>query len=470
MLTRARGTAAVIALAAIAAAAQPSAAQSTGLRAPPAPGMAAIAGAVDDSLRRGALVGATVSVIGTNRSAITDQAGLFRIDSILPGTVQLRVQHPLLDSLLIVVSTAPFATMADRLDEIALATPSLARVKTNLCPRGGFRSGEAMLAGRVDDAELGVPLPDALVSLVYVDPATGVGNERLRSARTDADGLYAICGLPETFDGTVQASVGGNASAEVPLSLAGQLFETAGFVIGSASRSDSGNTGSAVLMGRIIDVAGRPLSQAQVTIEGGNGVALTSDDGAFRLDGLPSGTTIASVRKIGFAPAIRTVHLRNSRPESMNVTMPAMTRTLAPVTITAKRDEMLDRLGFTDRLRIGNRSNFMLPEEIEKRENDRLTDLFRTIPGFIITRQGQRQTLESSRAVNGGQRGCVNVFVDRMEYQQLDAGDLDAVFPVGTVGAIESYPSVASTPSEFLRPGRNCATVVIWTRLRINRP
>src|SRR6185369_12306248 len=74
-------------------------AQPTGLRAPPARGFGAVAGVVDDSLRGGALRGATVALIGTSLRTTTDQDGFFRLDSIPPGEAQLAVLHPLLDTL-----------------------------------------------------------------------------------------------------------------------------------------------------------------------------------------------------------------------------------------------------------------------------------------------------------------------------------------------------------------------------------
>lgn len=451
-------------------AAQSLVAQGTALRAPPAPGLAAIAGVVDDSLRGGPLVGATVAVMGAPRTALTDPSGLFRLDSIPAGTIRLLVRHPLLDTLLITVSTAPFAVTADRLEEIALATPTLDAVRSNLCPRGGVRAGNGMLAGRVDDADTGAPLSNALVTLVYSEQGVVDANDRVRRARTDADGLYAICGIPETLQGTVQATAGGHATADVPVSTRAKMIETASFLVGSDQRTDSGTVGAAVLAGRITDVAGRPLRDVQVGVEGGAGVAVTAENGTFLLRELPSGTTTASVRKIGYAPATATVHLRKFKPESLTIALSVASQVLAPVTVTAKADQELERLGFNDRLKMGNRSNFLFPEQLEKQQFDRFTDLFRSVPGFAATRAGNYYFLQSSRALSGGTQGCVNVFVDKVRFEQLSPGDLDAAFPVGTIGAIESYPSDASTPSEFRLPGRNCATVVVWTKHRLNRP
>lgn len=442
--------------------------QRSGLRAPPAPGFAALAGFVDDSLHGGPLVGASVVVLGTPRAAVTDADGLFRIDSIPPGEAQIVVRHPSLDSLLITVTSAKFTAIADRLEDVAIGTPTVARFRAGFCPRGGVQLGPAIVAGRVDEADTGAPLANAVVSFVYTDGGLSSA-PRLRTTRTNANGFYALCGLPENVVGTMQAAVGAHASAEVAADTKARMLTTEGFLVSLAS--DSLASGSAVLNGRITDVAGRPVADAQVAVEGGKGVARTREDGTFTLTGLPSGTTNASIRKIGFAQALRTVHLRKAEPQTLSVALAAGTRVLAPVTVTATADKALDKLGFTERLKMGSSANFLTPDQIAKREDvAQLTDLFRVIPGFIVQRAGDnRSLLASSRAVNSGQKGCVNIFVDRMRYEQLSPGDLDAAFPLYTIGAIESYPSAASTPAEFRTSSESCATVVIWTKMKLNR-
>lgn len=441
--------------------------QGAGLRAPPAAGFAALAGVVDDSLHGGPLRGATVYVLGTSLRATTSDLGLFRIDSIPPGEIQVLVRQPALDSLLLTISSARFAVTADRLTEVEISTPSLARFHERFCPRGGVTAGPALIAGRVDDAETGAPLVNAAVALVYGDSTGPTKMQRVRTARTNEEGFYAICGLPDRMNGTLQATMGAHATAEVSVSTERQALVTAGFLV---ARSAQDGTGSAVLTGRITDVAGRPVAEAQVAVEGGKAIARTGDDGTFRLTGLPSGTTNASVRKIGFAPAQQAVHLRSSEPQEMALSLSAAARALAPVTITAEADKALDKLGFNERLKMGNKANFIGPQDMKKFETLRLTDVFRSIPGFVVLKGNNNNSLlASSRAVNGGQQGCVEVFVDRVLFEQMGPGDLDAAFPPYMIAAIESYPSPATTPMEFRMSGKACATVVIWTKLKVNR-
>jgi hypothetical protein len=437
------------------------------MRAPPAPGFSALFGIVDDSIRRKPMVGATVTILGTNRTGVTGQDGLFRIDSIPPGEQVMFVKHPMLDTLFLSVTFKANFT-AGKLEELALTTTPLAVLRERACPRGGVMAGDAMIAGRVDNADTDKPIANAVVSLVYTDPTTGLSTQRLRTTRTRPDGFYAICGLPETLNGTVQAQIGAVASSEITLEMRAEPIATASFILNPAAKSDS-IRGSAVLRGRVTDAAGRPMKDVQVAVEGGNTIATTVEDGTFNLTGLPSGTTSAVVRRVGFAPAYRTVHLRASAPQTINVALAAGVTTLAAVNVTGSMDAALKKVGFLDRRMVSTRSNFLLPDDIAKRNAGRFTDLIRNLSGFRVTTQGNGAFVEASRAVPG-QQSCVAVYVDRVLFEQMTPGDLDNAFPVYQIGAVEGYASAIDTPAEFRMSGKSCATIVAWTRHRLAKP
>jgi len=68
-----------------------------------------------------------------------------------------------------------------------------------------------------------------------------------------------------------------------------------------------------------------------------------------------------------------------------------------------------------------------------------------------------------------GRAGCVNVYVDGSRWQQMEAGDLDSFVRPQDVAAIEVYPGGGSMPVEFQSTGGDCAAVVVWTKLNVNR-
>jgi len=77
---------------------------------PPAPktGKAQIIGVVVDSLNGRYLSDADIIIEGARISLETDSLGKFEIDTIAPGTYQVGVFHPLLDTLSIALATKSF--------------------------------------------------------------------------------------------------------------------------------------------------------------------------------------------------------------------------------------------------------------------------------------------------------------------------------------------------------------------------
>src|SRR5438067_9534734 len=105
---------------------------------PPAPpaktGRGMITGVVVDSLNGRYLSGAEVIVQGANVTRVTDSLGKFRVDSLLPGTYQVGVFHPLLDTLGTSLATQPFYLGADSSSFVMLAIPSAKTIIRRACP------------------------------------------------------------------------------------------------------------------------------------------------------------------------------------------------------------------------------------------------------------------------------------------------------------------------------------------------
>jgi hypothetical protein len=436
-----------------------------GLRAQPpaaASRFASVSGLVDDSLRRGPLANATVMAVGTRRSAVTNARGMFVIDSLEPGEVRIGVRHPLLDTLGLLILSAPMTLAAGQRLDISVTTPTLASVHERLCARGGVATGPAMLVGRVLEADTDAPIAGPAVSLVYKDTSTGDARDHVRQARARDDGTFAICGLPESITGTLQASKGGLSTAELPVTLKNDLLGTAILTFSASSES------VAVLEGRITNKVGDPVEGAQVSVAGTPTLGLTRADGTFSLTGLPSGTHEAVVRKIGYAPASRVVALTKRQPRRITVVL-SSAQVLAAVRVEGKLDGGLQTSGFNNRKKFGM-GHFITPEDITRRRPDLFTDLLETVPGFRIATAAGGRIVQSTRATGGTADGCVNVFIDRSPFQMMQAGDLDMMLHTADVGAVEAYASANDTPAEFQVPGKSCATLVVWTRTRLGRP
>src|SRR5262245_50012629 len=83
-----------------------------------------------------------------------------------------------------------------------------------------------------------------------------------------------------------------------------------------AQQPDSARRDSlpATLIGRVTDTLGAPLAGAEITLFKSESIrAITGDSGEFRLTGLPVGTNVFNVRRLGYQPASFTAALKSGR-------------------------------------------------------------------------------------------------------------------------------------------------------------
>jgi hypothetical protein len=416
---------------------------------------ASLIGVVDDSIRGGRLIGAVVTVVGTTRHGTTDANGIFQIDSIPPGEHRIAVTHPLLDTLEVHVVSEPFAFQGGSQRQIGAHTPSFEEIRAKSCTRGGV-SGGAILVGRVLQADSDDPAVGATVSLVFKDATQKDAVEKVRTGRAGPTGAFSICGLPPSFAGNLQASLGGVTTADLPLKTNDESLATAILSVGETG------VGSAVLRGTVTASTGGPLSGVQVTVVGTTTVVTTADDGTFTLGNLPSGTHEAVIRKIGFAKASQIVHLAARAPTSVSIVLDQAT-VLGTVHIVGVMDNGLNKIGFLARKQQG-RGWYLTPEQIALKNPQMTTDLFRMAAGMRLMDQGRGRYLMSTSSAGSSSDGCVNIFIDRARFDQYQPGDVDDAIPTGDLGAIEYYQTPSQVPVEFSVAGKTCATLVVWTK------
>jgi len=453
--------------------------------------MAGLAGSVIDSIHGGVpLAGAVVRVNDTKLQATTDANGQFKIDSIPPGEHSLSLVHPLLDTLGVAINTRAVPFQAGQTLAVELAIPSAQTVLAMSCPEAWRRRGPSALVGKVLDADNDTPLVGANVSLIWQELSlTTLRKEtRERKAKVGPDGSYRICGLPGGLDGNVQAEFNGRKTADVHIfidettPLAFQSLRIGTTVVevpasdttkraaggGAVAAGDTAKRlkGPARLTGKVVNAAGTPVANARVDVSGTGNATLSREDGSFGFADLPSGTQALVVRQLGFEPVEVAVELSGKTPRQVTVTMSKPARVLDPVAVIAEKSkDGLDQVQFNQRRKSGF-GYFMGPEEIQQRQANRMTDLFRSIPSLRVVPSGMDYVVESNRDATGG---CVNYVVDGAPYKSLFAGDVDRLMPPADVAAIEVYTG-SSTPSEFQSPGTSsCTTIVMWSRFKVKK-
>jgi hypothetical protein len=450
--------------------------------------MAYLQGVAVDSVHGQPLAGALVQVEGTPRMTITDSLGRFVIDSIVPGQHRVLLDHPLLDTLGIALVTPPFTFVVNEITHTVIAVPSGEYLANLFCPAARRALGPGALVGRVREPDSDSAAVGARVSLVWYDPdPPGLPSNlrvskkppRVREATVGMDGSYRLCGLPTKYEGKLQAQRrDGGATAEVPvtqddgvlalrsMSVAALPATVATVDTGGKSAPAPPRKGTARVFGKVVNKNGAPIVGARIGLMGYSAAALTRSNGEFVLDSLPAGTQALVVRQLGYRPTEVAVDLSSRTPARVTVRLGDYVPELSPVEVVSRREDGLQRVGFLDRKRSAAGGYFITPEQIERRNAMKFTDIVRTTPGLRVSETNGQAMLASTRSATGN--GCVTVWVDGAAWQQLDAGDLDTFVQPNEVAAIEVYNGI-SVPPQFTQPGQSCTAVVVWTKTRVDR-
>lgn len=435
---------------------------------------ATIIGVATDSLHRRPLSGADVMISGVTRTITTDSLGRFRVDSLPPGSYQVGLFHPLLDSLGISLSSPTFALGADSASFIRLAVPSAATLVAQTCSARMRTLGNAAIFGRLMDPDTGEPVPHAEVSIVWtqIDVSTVIGvkqTPRLVRDNTDANGVFRLCGLPSQLDARLQANFHGVTTADVPISTSsddGDFIIRPLYISKADTAAAAGSrAGRASVSGKVTLMGGQPASGSHVEIVGTKAAAVADERGEFALGGAPSGTQMLLVRRLGWEPREVPVDLSASRPQRVSVQLKKFVPVMDPVVVTARSEKALGDVGFTSRQKSGM-GNYLTASDIERRQPTQLSDVLRTLPGLTVRQNGFQTEIVSTRVGGLTNQGCVNYFVDGMPFQAVGGDANDFVNPREVAGIEVYQPSLV--PAQFMsNNGRSCTTIVIWTKQRV---
>ena len=446
-------------------------------------GRASISGIVVDSVRGGPLRDAVVRLEPSGRESFTNDSGTFAFQGVPPGQYRLRVMHFMLDTLGLAVETPSFSIDSVPVS-VPVAVPSPIRIITSLCPAGQLLRGPRAIFGLARDVDTDAPLTGARVTFVYttnplLDKVAGSAVDlSVREARPDSTGRFRICGVPAGARGRLQVERGGVTSGEVEVSDEGVLV-VAGLRVSSvtAVRTATGPGGTATrvlvgnarLSGRIRDRDGSPAVGARVTVLGTNSVAVTGSRGEFTLDSLPGGTQTVEVRKLGLGAVHKTVELSSLATATIDVALTEAATLLAPITSVDRRELDLDRVGFTERQRMG--AGYFYEGDRVRKTGLSFSETLGEVPSLRVVRIGDlnyRYVIRDRR----DPQGCVNFIVDGNRWLSTTEGDIDNFVTPKEVEALEVY-GAATVPPEFASSTKGkCTTIVVWTsaRVRPKRP
>jgi hypothetical protein len=431
---------------------------------PPAPGKAQIVGVVVDSLNGRYLSHAEVVVEGSRALIETDSLGKFEIDSLAPGTYQVGVFHPLLDTLGIILATKPFHVGRDSSSFVLLAVPSAATIIHRTCPVKPGSGDMSAVIGHAIDPETLQPVASAEVSVAWTDLEVSKESGFRRTSHlvrdsTDRSGAFKICGLPSSLQATLQARRGSTVTGEIPISIGdkpAQLFARTLML----SQADSGaKTGNASVSGVVI-LEGSPTNAgSRVELVGTDIVTMTNDQGEFTMHNLPSGTHLVMARHLGFGAGTVPVDLSSRQQKRVTLKLPKFLAIMDPVLVIARTSAGLDRVGFSER-RKGGLGSYIGPEQLQKMHPYSVIDILKRVPQLRVWNGPDGPLISSPRD------GCVQYVLDDIQYAEMAAGDIRHFVTGAEVVAVEVYQA-NNTPGRYMRAGPSCTTIVLWTRFKI---
>ena len=119
---------------------------------------------------------------------------------------------------------------------------------------------------------------------------------------------------------------------------------------------------------------------------------------------------------------------------------------LSAVKVESKLDDGLTKVGFSDRQR-STGAWFLTPDQIEKAKPLLTTDVLHSAAGLRMASGNTGTVLQAMRGSSaGGSGGCINIFLDRARFEQMQPGDVDAAIPADELGAVEFYSGATTTP------------------------
>jgi hypothetical protein len=469
----------------------------------PARTAASITGVVFDSLLRNApLPGAEVTIDGTDRSAMTDANGRFRMDGVEPGQAVVRFYHASLDSLGFGAAPSRVTVPDSGSVTVRLATPSAERLLGSVCP-GKRPVSTGVVIGRVRNVDDRALLANATASANWSEWSLGKGgllrSEGRATASANANGAFALCGVPNDVPVVVRATAGGHVSGLVEVDLSQKLFAVRDFAV---SLSDSGSSttelarldsvlargdsvlpsGGSTVVGVVRGTHGRVVDRAQVGLLGFPIAVRTGSEGQFALARVPAGTQTVDVRAVGFAPQHVTVDLKTAERRTLEVTLgDAKAQELAPVNIVG-RGTKLDNTGFEMRRQTGI-GRYVTEEEIKARGVFETTQALWNVLGTRVVWNGYQNVVYLTRPVGtgrsapaasgGGVGGYNNLcapaywvdgFAMAVPHPGDDAADPNEFVRPSEIRGIEVYVDPSAVPPQYRRPDVECGVVLIWTK------
>jgi hypothetical protein len=419
-----------------------------------------VRGVVFDSLRGQPLKDALVMVVGARVSATTDDRGRFRLDGVAPGVRTFTVMHALLD-------TVGFPGLSRRLPvsdsshEVRLAVPSFPTLWRAACG-GTPPTDSGFVYGTVRNVADRSPVANAAVEVAWIvtvyDKGRGIRQRRVfGETTTDANGNYAVCGVPGShWVKVIAATIHASGGVDVP---PGELrVQHRDLFIGPTVEQDSTSRGS--IVGLLTDQDGAPFSEARIVLDDSTEVR-SGGDGRFALRNVQAGTRVVEIMSIGMVPAVMAVDVFPRDSASITMQIRRVT-TLDVIRVTGSRRGRIIAEGIEERRRTGFGYSMTMTE---LHAHSSFATVLADFPGIRMRQNGGDYAIEIADG-----RGGVCAPEIWLDGARMSLAALHMVLPRDVMAA-EYFPRATMLPTQFRRTDMftGCGAILVWTNWALSR-
>ncbi len=191
--------------------------------------------------------------------------------------------------------------------------------------------------------------------------------------------------------------------------------------------------------------------------------AVAADDsGRFVVTAPDSGTFHLQVRRIGYRTALSGgIALDRDALVTVEVHLPALAVTLAPVKVETSRNEFLTGRGYYQR-KESERGAFLDPDVVEKKATKAklATDILIGIPGVSIYQNAPKLRGCRTLLPNGDTPGGARIYIDGVE------GGTEMMWSLqpNDILAVEVYIGPSQIPLQYGGTNTPCGIILIWIK------
>ena len=413
-----------------------------------------VSGTVYDSVGRAPLRGAIVQMVppaGTPLySATTDARGYYSIADVPAGRYFIEFLHPVLDSLALEPPVKGLELATGQAATFDLAVPSAESIIAQTC-KTSPKDSLGLFFGVLHDSRSRLGLDSGRVTVRWselVIDASGLNkHERFVSSATNAEGWFAMCGVPASGEVIVQGSHGRDSTGMTIVAIPEHGLRRFDLDIG----------GLASVKGRIVS-QGKPVANARIRAGSDDHANYSDSSGMYRLGSVPAGTQTMDVRALGYAPESRAVTLAPDTETTIDVELTTVKRVMDTIKVVAQRVYSTDAMGFERRRRRGG-GTFFDSDDARRRASFSVTQLLQEVPTVRIQQSG----FDKQILFRMGSHYCEPAFFlngVRMPSDLLS--ELDLFVRPQELEGMEVYRNNLM-PAEFMSPS-NCGAIVVWTK------